>query len=82
MTLPDGREVISYYEIELSTYHNEIVARIQFPSRTQGIQQSCLMPLRDIGEVLQLWRSGDLLGSFGIGTILDADARFIMFQRG
>lgn len=74
-------KTIDYYEIELSTYHDEIVGSIQF--ELDGVvERSQLYNLAEINNILALWRMGELKGSFGVGTVLAEDAKALLFRRG
>lgn len=64
---------ISEYQITLSNYHDEFVARLSFEG-----QESNLYSLVELCNILELWKMGALCGSFAIGTILSDKARFTM----
>ena len=66
-------KTISDYSITLSTYHDEIVARLSFDD-----QESNLYSLAELCNIVELWKMGDLCGSFAIGTILSDKASFTM----
>lgn len=64
---------ISEYNITLSTYHDEFVARLSFED-----QESNLYSLVELCNIIELWKMGALCGSFAIGTILSDKASFTM----
>ena len=77
------KTVITYFEIELSKYHDDICARIQYLNpKTQEIEQSALYSVNEINNIVTLWKEDELLGGFGIGTVLAKDAGMCIFQRG
>jgi hypothetical protein len=64
-------KIITEFTIELQIYHTEIVARLQYTDPdTKELQQSGLYSLREIENIIELWRDGYLMGGFGIGTRL------------
>lgn len=74
-------KTITYYEIEFSTYQDEIVGSIQY-EHSGEVVRSQRYSLAEINNILELWRIGELKGSFGIGTVLAKDAKAVLFQRG
>lgn len=67
---------IRHVEIELQIYHGEIVGRL----RTET-DESALYSLGELNNILQLWKNGDLLGSFGFDSRLSDDASFALIQK-
>jgi hypothetical protein len=74
--------IVREYTILLSMYHDEIVARIRFRLPGESTQDSQTMSLREVPNLLALWRMNALLGSFAIGTVLAHDATFTIEQSG
>lgn len=74
-------KTVDYYEIELSTYHDEIVGSIQYECNGEVVR-SQRYSVAEINNILALWRMGELTGSFGIGTVLAEDAKAILFKLG
>lgn len=72
---------IDYFEIEVSKYHDDIVARIQFVNNGE-VEQSSLYSINELNNIITLWAMGELLGSFAIGTKLAKQFKFQIFQRG
>ena len=62
---------VSEYNITLSSYHDEFVARLSFED-----QESNLYSLVELCNIIDLWKMGALCGSFAIGTILSDKASF------
>lgn len=74
-------QVISYYEIVCKTYHNTPVMRLRYcDDKTNEIVESQLYTPAEVTNLLLLWKIGDLCGSFGIGTVLSDNARFILCE--
>ena len=74
-------KIIREYEIQLSLYHNEIVGRLAYRDAATGEGgASALYSLDELNNVLSIWRSGVLSGSFAIGTYLAQNASFRMVQ--
>lgn len=72
---------VNHYWIECQNYHNEIVARIQYRDFANQLQESALYSLGEIGNIVALWKAGELLGSFGIGSTLSESAVFTLTQK-
>lgn len=68
-------KTIRYIEIVLSLYHCQIVGRIRFEHEGELIESS-LYSLREINNVLALWRDKALCGSFALGYNLAKDYTF------
>lgn len=66
---------IEYYEIVCSTYHSKAFLRLRFEHNGE-MQESALYSPGQCQEIISLWKSGGLCGSFGIGTKLSETARF------
>jgi hypothetical protein len=75
-------QTVRHYWIECQTYHNEIVARIQYRDENNQLQESALYSLPEIGNILELWKQNELLGPFGIGSVLSDSAVFTITQKG
>lgn len=61
--------VVREYTLKFSTYHGQAVCRIQTNS-----EESALYTPSEVQNILNLWRMGELKGSFGVGTILHLGA--------
>lgn len=70
---------IDYFEIVVSRYHDEIVARIQFANGDK-LEQSALYSLAEINNILMLWKMGELMGSFAMNCKLSEKFRFQIFE--
>lgn len=77
----DMQNVRAYW-IELQTYHDEIVGRLQYRDEAGALQESALHSLGELSNIVELWKAGALLGSFGIGSILSETAVFTLTQKG
>lgn len=66
---------VNYIEIVISTYHGDINARIRYTINNQ-LHESALYSLREINNIIVLWRMGELSGSFAIGHTLVKDFQF------
>ena len=64
---------VSEYQITLSLYHDEFVARLSFED-----QESNLYSLVELCNIIELWKMGALCGSFATGTVLSDKASFTM----
>ena len=65
--------LIDYYELHLSTYHNQPLVRLAFVNAKGEVEESNQLTAN---EVILNWKRGELLGSFAIGTILAKDADY------
>lgn len=74
-------KIIREYEVIVSLYHDEIVAKLRFYEAERGTETSQIISLPEVHNTLELWRAGALLGSFGIGTRLSESATFTMRQK-
>lgn len=70
-------DIIRYYEVILEQYNGTIYARIRFELNGK-IEESQWNPLSIHNELIMEWKKGNLFGSFGIGTMLDNNAGFIL----
>lgn len=68
--------IITEYTIQLQIYHDEIIGRIVFEG-----QESSLQSLSELENTINLWRIGELKGSFGINTKLAQKATVCMVQK-
>ena len=68
--------LIDYYELHLSTYHNQPLVRLAFVNAKGEVEESSLLYPKEANEVIANWKRGELLGSFAIGTILAKDADY------
>lgn len=69
--------VIDYYEIVMSVYHGEPVGRLRYVLNGEAVESSLLTP-SELTNLIIAWRIDVLCGSFGAGTILSPEARFIL----
>ena len=67
--------LITYYEIVMGVYHGEPVGRVRY-SKGEDVIESGIYTPKELNNILMMWRSGDLAGSFGIGGRLAYDAAF------
>lgn len=75
-------KTIHYYEIVMSVYHGTPVGRIRFFNpNIEDIDESGLNTPNELSNILCLWKQGELLGSFGMDTILAPDATFIICEQ-
>lgn len=75
-------KTILAFTIELQIYHDEIIGRLQYIDPvTKELQESGLYSLREIENIIQLWRDGYLMGSFGVGTQLANNPTRTMKQK-
>ena len=72
---------VTEYTIQLQTYHDEIVARLQYVDANGALQESELYSLAEIQLIIALWQYDALQGSFGIGSRLSHTARFLLVQK-
>lgn len=64
-------KIINKLFLQFSTYHDSIVCRIVFTNpNTNKIEESSLYSLSEINNIISVWKSGELLGSFAIGCNL------------
>lgn len=73
-------DVIRYYEIVIGSYNGMPMGRIRF-TRNGEIEESSWYPIYLVNAILQHWKSGELLGSFAIGTRLEAGAEFQLVRQ-
>jgi hypothetical protein len=71
---------VNYYELVLSTYHDTPQCSVRFTNASGAIEQSALYRPAEMTNILHLWRMGELLGSFAIGTQLAPGATFILCE--
>lgn len=74
--------IVKKLEVELSTYRGEIVGKIWYVKNDQTIDCSNLYYLQELNKIVALFKSGELLGSFGIGHKLADDAEISFYARG
>lgn len=70
-------QTIREYTIELQVYHDEVIGRLQYEGGESG-----LYSLGELQNIIGLWQSGGLMGSFGIGTVLADNARATLKRKG
>lgn len=70
-------DIIRYYEVMLKQYNGVIYARIRYELNGK-MEESSWNPLGIHNQIIIEWKKGNLLGSFGIGTILEDNAGFIL----
>ena len=68
--------MIHEYVMEFQTYHDEIVGRLKFKRADGSIEESALCSLGELENLIAVWQSGELLGSFAIGARLALNASF------
>lgn len=73
--------IVRHYNIELQTYHDKIVGRIQFFNSRNEWEESALSSLSELRNFLECWKADELLGSFAIRCKLAQDALFSMSQK-
>ena len=73
-------KTVTDYTIQFSLYHSEIVARLSFKRETGEIEESALYSLGEVQNAIDLWRDGNLSGSFAIGTQLAQNPACCMVQ--
>lgn len=73
-------DVIRYYEIVIGSYNDIPMGRIRF-TRNGEIEESAWYTIDLVNEILQHWKSGDLLGSFAIGTRLEVGAELQLVRQ-
>ncbi|MBS4041669.1 MAG: hypothetical protein KGZ81_13860 [Flavobacteriales bacterium] len=74
--------IVKKLEIELSTYHGEIVGRVWYVKNDQSVDCSNLYSLPELNNIVSLFKMGELMGSFGIGHKLANDADIVFYSRG
>lgn len=62
---------VHHYKIHITTYHDEIVAYLSFEN-----ERSQIYSLKELTNIIELWKFDGLMGSFGIGTKLAGNATF------
>lgn len=68
---------VNYYELIFNKYHNEIIVKIRFLNpNNDTIELSNNYSLGELCNIIHLWKTGELLGSFGVGTKLADNAAF------
>lgn len=75
-------QTVHHYWIELQSYHDEIVGRLQYRDEAGSLQESALYSLGELSNLVELWKTDGLLGSFGIGSVLSESAVFTITQKG
>ncbi len=71
--------IVRDYTIQLQTYHDEIVGRLQFINANNEREETALYSLGELSNIVACWTvEGGLGGSFAIGTTLARDASFNM----
>lgn len=70
-------KTINYFEVVLSTYHDSVVARIQFTA-DGVVHESALYSIPEINNIVTLWRMGEMRGSFAVGYNLASNYSFQM----
>ncbi len=75
-------KTVHHYWIELQTYHDEIVGRLQYRDEAGALQESALYSLGELSNLVELWKTDGLLGSFGIDSVLSESAVFTITQKG
>ena len=70
-------KTISYFEVVLSAYHDDVVARIRFTA-DGAVHESALYSIPAINNIITLWRMGELCGSFAMGYNLASNYSFQM----
>lgn len=70
---------IKYFEIACKVYHGTPVQRLRYEHNGEIIESSLYTP-KEITNILTLWKMGELMGSFGIDTVLAEDAGFILCE--
>ena len=73
-------DVIRYYEIVVCSHNDMPMGRIRF-TRNGEIEESAWYTIGLVNEILQQWKSGELLGSFAIGTRLESGAEFQLVRQ-
>jgi hypothetical protein len=66
--------IVREYIVQLQTYHDEIIGRLMFTRNDGTIEESALYSLSELNNIVALWQSDGLLGSFAIGTQLHVNA--------
>lgn len=59
--------------VQLSNYHDSIVGRVVVYIDNKK-EESNLYSLSELNNIITLWKMGELMGSFAIGTILADNA--------
>lgn len=75
-------QTVRHYWIELQTYHDEIIGRLQYHDEEGVLQESALYSLGELSNLVELWKADALLGSFGVGSILSQSAVLTITQKG
>ncbi len=70
-------KTVNYFEVVLSAYHDDVVARIRFTA-DGAVHESALYSIPEINNIITLWRMGELLGSFAMGYNLASNYSFQM----
>lgn len=71
-------QTVKAYTLALSTYHGEIVGRLRFENAKGETEESALYSLSELSNMLALWKTGAMLGSFAINSTLSPSAVFDM----
>lgn len=70
---------IKYFEIICKVYHGTPVQKLRYELNGE-IVESNLYTQKEITNIITLWKMGELLGSFGIDTVLADNAGFIFCE--
>ncbi len=70
---------VKYFEIVCKVYHGTPVQRLRYEIDGELVESSLYTP-KEITNLLCLWKLGELVGSFGIGTKLAENAGFILCE--
>lgn len=72
-------QTISYYELLVHKADGGIQYTVRFLNKQKNcIEETCYLNDGEVSRLLLAWREGQLMGSFGIDTVLAPDARFIV----
>lgn len=72
-------KIIDHFEIIMGSYHGEDTYRIKFQNG-EKIEESTLCTLSELQDIIPLWQTEGLKGSFGIGTVLSQDYTYKMLD--
>lgn len=73
--------LVQNYSIEVSHYHGKLSTRLHY-KKGDAFEASQLYTLDELGHIVAAWKKGELLGSFGMGTMLAQNAACSFFQKG
>lgn len=72
-------QTISYYELLVHRRGKDTHYTVRFLNEEKDcIEETCYLNDGEVGPLLRAWRDNQLMGSFGIDTVLAPDARFIV----